>query len=296
MAKGFVLRRKESLEQAFRRIAAEQLTRAATALAATDLSPERRVHDVRKRFKESRALLRLYRLALGDAFAEQNRWYRDAGRALGAYRDATATVDAVKALAPKLRGKAGRRAVRELLRLVRERRDALYGDAAAVDAAFSGVLAGFAAERLRVYDVPLQADEDAIVEGMTSSIAAERKAMDAALSSGDDVAFHEWRKRVKDDWYQVRLFVPVWPELMTAREEALGALSHLLGEYHDIAVIGQIVRDFPEAKGLARVLAGRQKALAGEARPIAQRVLAARSRRRARETVALWALWHRGKR
>ncbi len=304
MAKGFVLRRKESLEQAFRRIAAEQLTRAAAALTAEDLPRERRVHEARKRFKESRALLRLYRAALGDAFAEQNRWYRDAGRILAPYRDATATAAAVEALAPALREEIGRRAVRRLLAFVRQRRDELYGDAAAIDAAFKSVLTGFAAERLRVYDVPLRADQDALAEGMAASIAAERKAMDAAYGSGDDaLAFHEWRKRVKDDWYQVQLFVPAWPELMNARQEALDTLSHRLGDYHDFAVAGQIVRDTPElfagedeAQRVTRLLAERQRAMAREARPIAERLLAANPRRRASETVALWALWHRGER
>jgi CHAD domain-containing protein len=286
VSKKFVLRRNDSLDEAFRRIAANQLTRAAGALTAHDLPRERRVHEVRKRFKESRALLRLYRFALGDAFAEQNRWYRDAGHALGAYRDATATVAAVEALAPKLRGEIGRRAVRELLQSVRARRDALYADLAAIDAAFSSILAGFAAERLRIYDVPLQADEETIAEGMRWTIAAERKAMNAAVDRGDAAAFHQWRKRVKDDWYQVQLFLPVWPELMGAREAALDKLSHLLGDYHDIAVVSEIA---PEEA--APVLAGRQKELAGEARPIGERLLAASPRRRARETVALWALW-----
>ena len=60
----FVLHRDESLEKAFRRIADEQMTRAANALTVDDLSRDARVHEARKRFKESRALMRLYRDAL----------------------------------------------------------------------------------------------------------------------------------------------------------------------------------------------------------------------------------------
>jgi CHAD domain-containing protein len=59
----------ESLQDAFRRIAADQLDRAAETLRRVELTAEERVHEARKRFKESRALLRLYRRMYGDSVA-----------------------------------------------------------------------------------------------------------------------------------------------------------------------------------------------------------------------------------
>lgn len=273
----FVLRRNESLEKAFRRIAGEQLTRAANALTIDDLSPDARIHEARKRFKESRALMRLYRDALGDAFAEQNRWYRDAGRMLAPYRDASATVTAVDAIDDDV--------TNALRTLARERRDALYADAAALDETVSALLTRFAAERLRVRDVALHDVEEAVQAGFASAISAGRKAMNEAFETGAGPAFHEWRKRVKDQWYHVRLFARVWPKLMNVHEAALHELSDLLGTHHDLTVVGEI-----EA-GMAKSIAARQEAIAGKARPLAELIYASRPRDRARETMALWRVW-----
>lgn len=277
MADPFVLRRKESLEKAFRRIADQQLTRAANALTVDDLAVEARVHEARKRFKESRALMRLYRDALGDAFDEQNHWYRDAGRQLASYRDASATVTAVDAIDDE--------ATKALRTVVRERRDALYADSGALDETVSELLTRFPAERLRVRDLALRDVEDAVEAGFGSAISAGRKAMNDAHETGAATAFHEWRKRVKDQWYHVRLFARVWPKLMAVHEAALHELSDLLGEHHDLTVVGEVD---PQ---LASSIAGRQQAIAVKARAVAEPIYAARARDRAREVMALWRIW-----
>jgi CHAD domain-containing protein len=277
MADPFVLHRKESLEKAFRRIADRQLTRAANALTVDDLSVESRVHEARKRFKESRALMRLYRDALGDAFDEQNHWYRDAGRLLAPYRDASATVSAVDAIDDE--------ATKALRTVVRERRDALYADAGALDETVSELLTRFPAERLRVRDLALRDVEDAVEAGFASAISGGRKAMSQAYETGAATAFHEWRKRVKDQWYHVRLFAGVWPKLMNVHESALHELSDLLGEHHDLTVVGEVD---PQ---LATTIAERQKTLAAKARSVGELIYASRARDRARETMALWRAW-----
>jgi CHAD domain-containing protein len=275
MADHFVLHRRESLEEAFRRIAGDQLTRAATALTTQELPAEERVHEARKRFKESRALMRLYRFALGDSFAERNRWYRDAGRALSAYRDASANVTAVETIDGDATG--------PLRELVRERRDALYADPAALDEAVRELLTRFAAERLLVHDVALRDVEEAVQRGLASAISAARKAMTAAYDSGSDAEFHEWRKRVKDQWYHARLFERVWPKLMKVHEAALHELSDLLGLHHDLTVVRGLAGD-----DRSEVISARQQAITAKARPIAEKVYAARPRDRARELMALW--------
>jgi CHAD domain-containing protein len=273
VAKVFALRRRESLAEAFRRIAAAQLTRAAAALTAEDVRLETRIHDARKRFKESRALVRLFRAPLGDAFDEENRWYRDAGRALAAFRDATAAVCAIDALPPELR--------RRLRPLVSE------PDAAAVGEAIANVIASFDAERQRIETLQLRGGAGAVEKGFAATLAAGRKAMAKAYETRDAEAFHEWRKRVKDHWYHVQLFLPVWPELMTVRHHALRRLSHLLGEHHDLGVVAALAPGQPD---VARFLATRQRAIVRRARPLAEKLYAVRPRDAAREVLALWRI------
>ncbi|HJW93603.1 MAG TPA: CHAD domain-containing protein [Thermoanaerobaculia bacterium] len=263
MAADFVLHRSESLEAAFRRIADEQLTRAATALTDESSSREVRVHEARKRFKESRALMRLYRAALGDAFDERNAFYRDAGRALAAYRDVSAAVAAVEAIDDA--AAVG----------LRERRDALYADVEAFDKTVGDLLARFAAERLAIHSVALNDVEDAVEDGLARTIRAARKAMRGDL--------HQWRMRVKDQWYHVRLFQRVWPRLMNVHESALHELSSLLGLHHDLSVAKEM--------GVSASIDERQNAIVEKTRPLAAKIYAASPRARAKEMLALWRAW-----
>src|SRR5689334_2335445 len=59
---------------------------------------DKRIHDVRKRIKETRALLRLVREPLGSRFGQENKWYRNAGRDLSAARDAIALIESADKL------------------------------------------------------------------------------------------------------------------------------------------------------------------------------------------------------
>jgi CHAD domain-containing protein len=268
MAADFVLHRSESLEAAFRRIADDQLTRAASALTDEDSSREVRVHEARKRFKESRALMRLYRDALGGAFDERNAWYRDAGRALAAYRDASAAVTAVESI-----DKAAASPLRE-------RCDALYADTAAYDKTIDDLLTRFAAERIAIHYVSLDDVEDAVEDGLARTIAAGRKAMHAAYDGGE---FHEWRMRVKDQWYHLRLFQRVWQKLMNAHEGALHELSSLLGLHHDLTVAKEL--------GVDAAIETKQQEIVEKTRPLAAKIYAAAPKAKAQETIALWRAW-----
>ena len=271
MAADFVLHRSESLDAAFRRLADEQLTRAAAALTDDDSSREVRVHEARKRFKESRALMRLYRKALGDTFAERNRWYRDAGRALAQYRDASAVVTAVESIDESSAA------------ALRERRDALYADTAAYDQTIRDLLTRFAFERLAIHGAPLNDVEDAVEDGLARTISDSRGAMRAAYETGDLVEFHHWRMRVKDQWYQVRLFQRVWSKLMNVHESALHDLSTLLGLHHDLTVAKEM--------GVAAPIDERQKEIVEKTRPLAAKIYAASPKAKAREMIALWRAW-----
>ncbi len=262
MSSEFVLHRGEPLDDAFRRIADEQLTRAAAALTSPKLSRDARVHEARKRFKESRALMRLYGLD------ERCGWYRDAGRALSKYRDATAVVEALEAAD----------AAEELRAQMRERCEQLYAD---VEEAQRDLLQRFAAERLALHGVELDDAERAVERGLAAAIRRGRRAMRLARETRTESAFHEWRKRVKNQWYHARLFRNVSPRLMRLHESALHELSDVLGHHHDLTVVRGVVEDG------ARFIE-KQRDLEEKAWPVAQRVYAGKARGRAKEIMDLW--------
>ena len=48
---------------------------------------------------------------------------------------------------------------------------------------------------------------------------------------------HEWRKRVKDLWYSMRILHNLWPEIMSPMVELLQKLSDFLGEANDLFLL-----------------------------------------------------------
>src|SRR5262249_34360662 len=99
----------EPLAKGIRRIAREQVQRAAQRLAQADDGPAA-IHDVRKHLKRVRALLRLVRPVLGDtAFRRENARFREIGLLLAGARDLDVLKETVAALEstcpqPRLRG------------------------------------------------------------------------------------------------------------------------------------------------------------------------------------------------
>ena len=63
------LKRKETVVDGIRRIAHQQLARAAAELVDESLEPAAQIHQVRKRLKKLRALLRLVRVDIGVTLA-----------------------------------------------------------------------------------------------------------------------------------------------------------------------------------------------------------------------------------
>jgi len=54
---------------------------------------------------------------------------------------------------------------------------------------------------------------------------------------------------VKDLWYQLRLLRDAWPKVMKATADEAKALSRVLGDDHDLAVLAQLVADDRDLTG-----------------------------------------------
>lgn len=273
-----------SLTEALRRIAGAELA-AALKHAPGDKGA---VHDSRKRVKKLRALLRLVRAGFPDGAAE-NALLRDAAGGLSALRDAEVMLATHDRLLPE----GG--AVRAHL-VQRMERAAADPAQAARTAAFRAVLAGV---QSRVGDWRVKGREaEVLAAGLAKTRARAVQAMAAARKSRDPEALHDWRKRVKDGWYQARLLEPVWPEVMKPLEVASNRLGEALGDHHGLAVFEGWLDSLPgglaaEAAEL-RVRARRaQGALEVEAFALGARVHAGNPAGVAALWVAWWDAWKR---
>ena len=231
-----------STQDEVRRVANERLSKAIVLLdGLSGSSPdeiEDTVHEVRKRCKETRGLARLVRPALGDQFGRLNHTVRDAANELSSIRDAHALLGTFD----DLRETTGR-CDDPLLDQVRSRQ------AASADAATRAINAGDRrikdARRLLVdarcqvghWDLP---DGFApLGDGLARTYRRGRRAMKHAQRRPTDDRMHEWRKAVKNLWYQVRLLRGAAPGLLRPLGHRLDDLAEALGDDHDLAVLIQ---------------------------------------------------------
>jgi CHAD domain-containing protein len=244
----------EPTDAEIRGILAEQLGRAARSLRADGGPDAAAIHDVRKRLKKARSVLRLARADLGAAVARHaNGELRRVGRDLARQRDADALVEAVDRLATPTdtrdRADADHRtggpltpATAEALDLVRgllvERAEHVRA-AGAVDRASALDAARILEQTARwLCLVPAAATGwAALGPGFTRQYRRGRRAF---LGLGDHPTvdeLHEWRKRVKDLWYHQRLLRRLWTDAQRPMMTAADELSDLLGDDHDLSLL-----------------------------------------------------------
>jgi CHAD domain-containing protein len=241
------LKRKETVPDGVRRVAKQQLARAAGELGDERLEPADQIHQVRKRLKKLRALLRLVRDDIGkSAYQAENDRLRTLGRRLSAARDAQVMLDTAVALAgdhPEL-ATSGFDALRSYLQSQLEREAVDDRSAGHLIDEVSGELA---AADARVDDWPLDTNGfSGLAPGLRRAYKKGRKALKHLDNDSTDDHLHAWRKRVKDQWYHGRLLESVWPEVMSCRVDELKKLSELLGDYHDLAVFQATLGQLPE--------------------------------------------------
>lgn len=241
--------RDRDLETLLRRVAAEELD-AALAKLAVAAPPPAAVHGVRKHVKKLRGLLRLLRPGL-PVFEAENAALRDAAAHLSARRDA----DVRLATFDRLAGPDGVPAFAALRDVLR----AETGDAAAEADPVPEARAALAAVRARVGSWTVRGrDREVLHEGLARTRRQARRAMAAARAEPGAEAMHDWRKRVKDGWYQARLLTPVRPAVLGPFAEEAGVLGEDLGDHHDLAVLADHLAALPpgpHAAGLPQMLA-----------------------------------------
>jgi CHAD domain-containing protein len=219
-----------------RACAREQLAGAVSRLERAGEDPVTAVHEARKHLKKTRALLRLVRPALGRrAYRRENDALRDAGLALSGTRDADVLVETAEQLAERAAGLLPADVFAQL-------REALAAEAAGGRGGGvpepTAVLEALRAAERRVDTWPLQdADWETPIAGVTRAYARGRAAFAVARAEPTPELLHAWRKRAKDLWYHQRLLAPAWHEVLDAQAEEAHALTELLGDDHDLAVL-----------------------------------------------------------
>jgi CHAD domain-containing protein len=293
------LKRDESIPEGARRIAREEIEPACAGLLRKGPgNKDREIHEARKSVKKVRALLRLLKPELGDAYREEDTRLRKVGRRLSQFRDGVAILEVFDNLKKKYPDEWMSRELDPIRRKLVARKN--HREASAnIDESLRTIAASLAKAGNRVKRWPLQADGFPAIEvGIETVFRDGRRAFVCAQKKPRPENYHEWRKRVKDHWYHVRLLEHLWTDVMQAYEKSLKDLETWLGEDHNLVVLREIIVAEPDSFGkdgaihlLLKLIDQYQRELRANAVAMGKRLYEVKPRQFAGRMKQLWDDW-----
>ena len=241
------LKKRKRVADDLRRVVREQTDKALAGLTARNADKDDAIHDARVCFKKIRAVLRLTRDQLSGSFKQENIFYRDLGRRLSGVRNNVSLLEAFEKLKQHYRGQIAPDALTGQRRALAEsnaRQSREKGKAIAE------VSRSLSTGRGRVQRWPLADDGfGSFAPGLKRTYKQGRDRFATVLGDPTVEKLHEWRKRVKDLWYQVRLLNKVWPAEMQQLANELEKLGDYLSDHHDLAMLRQAAGDHAKQTG-----------------------------------------------
>ena len=303
-SRAYRFKRKEEAREAVTRVASGRLDDALEHLGeGLDENVVTAIHEARKDLKKARAVLRLVRDQLGEeVYQRENARLRDAGRTLSGSRDAVVKVETLDALAERFSG--------ELPESYEPLREQLEEERKVSTAAQSGAdseirrSAALAAEEIAAGRAAIEKWAFAksgwklLTPGLKRSYGRGRDRFHDVLADPSPVNVHEWRKRVKDLWYHLRLLRDSWPEVLGEMSDQAHLLSDLLGDHHDLGVLAEDVQGRRDLAGdregtdaIVGVIEGRQGEILETAVPIGERLYADSPKAFVTRLRSYWRAW-----
>jgi CHAD domain-containing protein len=237
-----------SVQKGVRRIALGEIRNAIAEIDEAKLTPDEIVHEARTHCKKLRALIRLVRPVFPD-YRKENVALRDAAAGLSPARDAAVSLHALAGLKRSF----GERLAPKSWSFIRKSLNQHCESVAAEDTVneqletFRSIMKETArrARRWKIKDDGFSA----IAGGLSATYKNARDAMAEGRGDPSAANLHEWRKRVKDHWYQARLLQSIWPAVMLPHQEAVGELAQLLGDHHDLEILETTFANAPDLFG-----------------------------------------------
>jgi len=228
----------QPVDREVRRIIDRQLRLAIRGLStATDRTSDDAIHKDRRRLKKIRALIRLVQPALGRFYRPTSRQLRTVSWMLSPIADSLAAVDTLARVGKRFRQELPR-ATLAAIRVALVQRDTAADRRAHTDHIRRRAIQILRSERRRVRRWRLKTSGSrAIMPGLAKSGRRARQALALAIDSPTIDHYHLWRRRVKDQWLQIRLIETRCGKALAADERQLEALDGCLGEYHNCVLL-----------------------------------------------------------
>jgi len=207
--------------------------------AETD--PHEVVHEVRKAFKKIRGCLRLIRDQT-DFYKEENAFFRDEGRRISDIRDATSVIEIFDDVYDRYSDQLYQKTFHKYREHLFSKREEMAKDILKDRGVLKTIEKQLTdkCEDIDQWKIDIQTFEE-ISPSVERVYQRGRKGYQKTVETESTADFHEWRKRVKYLRYQLDLLNRIWPDFMEAWEDELHDLSDLLGDDHDLYMLGTLV-------------------------------------------------------
>ena len=295
----FQLHADQGIQKNIRRIARQQIDKAINEIDDTELDRHEAIHQVRKRCKKLRGLIRLVQPVLGSSYQRENAGFKEIADALAVLRDEQSLVEVLEDLLASLKP-SERKQFNPVLQNLCERRDAAASRSGQnPDVLLAETRKQLKTIRKRVARWRLDTEGyPAVRGGFKLTYKRGRKTMKQAYKSEQASDFHEWRKRVKYHMHHLKLLDLLWPDVTKVWRKQTKALADILGQDHDLALLrellsveGKSLADDALRQQLSAVIAKEQQRLRAQAWSIGQRFHAEKPKALNKRWKRYWQVW-----
>jgi hypothetical protein len=138
----------------------------------------------------------------------------------------------------------------------------------------------------------------ALKPGVEDAYRKGKAAFQAAQKRPSTDNYHDWRKRVKDHWYHIRLLENLWTEVFQGYEAVLKEVETCLGDDHNLAILRELLADDPKLFGgrravshLLPIVKREQKELRAKADAFGKRMYDEKPKQFVKAIRHLWDEW-----
>ena len=292
----FCILANESVEVAIKRIANEELNNIVHELQDDDLEYDEKIHQLRKRCKRLRGLIRLVRPQLRSRFQVENKFYRDLAKEFTSIRDSQALLESLDRLLEYFSEQFSYQPIYDLLNKHKAR---LLKNDLTLNERLNVVTEKVYIARTRIYSWKIKRDGfTAIKNGLKKTYTDGRNAMFEAYSCLNTTSFHEWRKHVKYHMFHLLLINRIKKKSIMKRYHDLYILSEYLGEYHDLANLSNFIHNNTEnfhdqdmIDSITELIERRHSELREIAKPISAKLYAKKPKKLITELEKYWNSW-----
>jgi CHAD domain-containing protein len=258
------------------------------------------VHGVRTVIKRLRAILLLIGPVISEvSFRREDAHLKNAAGRLASSREATIVRQTLASLQKSRSNRRQRDALAAALASLKQQAES----EAALEEAMNQVAqdleqTGRRLPRLRV----TASGWNAIEPGLHATYRQGRRRMRAAFAHDDDEAFHRWRIRVKNFFYELQFIEPICPQWLGGIVADLKKLQGRLGANNDLAVLRALLQETPDAFGgtetverVVECLNAKSRRLKQACKPLGKAIFDEKPGRLVRKLGDQWNHWQKQK-